>query len=206
MQNQEKSKWDEVYERKPEQLPWFGLEFHEQVNTFLNKLDKKDLLVVPGCGVGDSVHKLQEQGFENLLGTDISAKGVQVASERFPSISFKNIPTQNLAQEGLKDVNVLDWLNMHQVSPEDITGYLESVRDISKNVCLVWIYEPGQGEVKKSFVHKGNIYFHSPEMVSEIMTTQHKLMDSFEFVLGKNPHLPNTPTLYCVGQTYERKS
>ena len=164
----EKTKWNEVYTRNPEELPWFGLDIPVEVEDFLQQLNKGDLMVITGCGVGDTVKIVHTKGFKNVIGTDISSVAIEKAQKRFPGITFKVASTQEVgSKENIHDVNVFDWLNLHQISTDRLDTYLAGLTSIAKNLCLVWIYDSNEVESNKSYTHEGNIYYHNPVIVKK---------------------------------------
>ncbi|MEK7185334.1 MAG: class I SAM-dependent methyltransferase [Patescibacteria group bacterium] len=164
--------WNKVYKTKSGTLPWVGIPFSAEVGEHLSSLDKKELLLVVGCGSGETVDCLYKQGFQKIVGTDISEEAIKQAKESFPDIDFRILPTEDLKNnEEFLNSNVLDWLNFHQINPTGAKNYLSSVAAIAKSVCTSWIYHDGE-EKSGSYVHDGETYFHKPEMVSEFFGSQ----------------------------------
>jgi len=161
-------KWNEVYEDESKILPWSSLSFSDIVERYLSLLDKEEYVLVTGCGIGDTANNLYLRGFNKVIGTDISEVAIQRAQKAFPSISFKTIPTEKLGVDlKLVNVNTIDWLNLHQIGPESLSPYLLSLIGISKSICIAWIFHEGE-EKNKSYVHEGDIYFHSPAIILEL--------------------------------------
>lgn len=205
--NSEVTKWDKVYENSPETLPWYGKQFPPEVNDFFTKLSKDAPVLVTGCGAGDTANSLKEKGFLSVYGTDISRKAIQVAKQRFSNVEFEVLPTQLVSREKKYDgVNVFDWLNMHQVSQDDVVPYLQSLANISQNLCIVWIFERGKGVAQKSFVHEGSIYFHSPDTVKALLGSKLTFVSEFEFSFSSNPQAKEARTFNAVGQVYKMGS
>ncbi len=161
-------KWNEVYEDESKILPWTGLSFSSVAEKYLNLLDKKECILVTGCGIGDTANNLYLRGFNKVIGTDISDVAIQRAQKTFPYISFKTIPTEKLDDDlKLVNVNTIDWLNLHQVEPESLRPYILSLIGVSRSVCIAWIFHEGE-EKNKSYVHEGNIYFHNPKILLDL--------------------------------------
>ncbi len=201
----EQNRWNTVYNKNPEELPWFGLAFPKQVETYLSQLNKSSLILIPGCGFGDTVNKVLSLGFKNVLGTDISEKAIEMAQKRFPGVPFKVTRTEDL-QSLIKShsANVFDWLNMHQVA--DIKEYLQSLGGISNNLCLVWICESDKsGTPVKSYVHEGNIYYHDPASVQEILLQIGlSLKEQFTFTFTTNPLSGVVREHQAIGHIYAK--
>lgn len=203
--NDARTKWNKVYEKEPEQLPWFGIDLPPEVERYLSGLDPDDLILVTGCGLGDVAKTLATKGFTQVLGTDISEVAIKKAKVRFPSLAFQTIATEEIPTlKKLRDVNVLDWLNLHQSSV--IAGYIHALGKVAKNLCVVWIYDSSKDVFAKSYVHGGNIYYHKPTQVE-------KLLKEDGLVLGKQFNFKFTTNLQAgvvrrhnaVGQIYGKK-
>ena len=200
------AKWDKVYEQtEPEKLPWFGHIFPPQVDTYLSGLNQSDFMLVTGCGAGDTVKILQVKGFSNIKGTDISTSAIEIAKKRYPDLDFESIATEDLiASKELKDINVIDWLNLHQV--QSIEGYLSSLGTISKNLFIAWIYDSNKESFADSYVHDGKVYYHNPEIVQKILQEKGlTLKEQFDFSFSSNSQAAIVREHKAIGQIYERK-
>lgn len=199
-QNQNKERWETVYEKEPESLPWFGIDFPSEVKDYLSSLNKDEKIRVTGCGFGDVAKKISILGFKDVEGTDISEKAIERAKERFPGLNFKAMATESIAEK--ESVNVLDWLNLHQI--EAVKDYLWSLGNISKKLCIVWIWDE-KGVMAKSYVHHGNVYFHDPSVAQEILKgTNLILKKQFTFNFETNPLSGNVRVHKAIGQIYEK--
>jgi hypothetical protein len=166
--DQQSERWNKVYS-KSVTLPWTNIPFSEGVKKYLSSLNKDEPLLVSGCGTGETVNSLNEQGFNKVIGTDISEEAINRAKESFPRLNFKVIRTEDLKnKQELKDSNVLDWLNLHQITTESFPDYISSVAIVAKSICISWIYHEGE-EKSRSYVHEGEVYFHNPMLVSELL-------------------------------------
>ena len=199
----DEARWDEIYRNCfPSELPWYDLPFLKYVSGWLIHLDKRDLLVAPGCGVGDTVNTLYKKGFRNLVGTDISSEAIKKAKKGFPDLEFICIETEKL--NGLyKSANVMDWLNLHQISPDNLPAYLKSLSQISKSLLLVFFYDPLRPPVQKSII-KGSIYNHSPQMVTELLLPLKKVEES-SFDIGINKRFGKEHHFKAIAQIYSIK-
>ena len=199
--NSESAKWNNVYSERPENLPWFGVDFPAEVQAFLSVLDRDDFLLVTGCGAGGTADKLKSKGFAQILGTDISQTAIKIAKEKYSGIAFETLATEEIPlREKIKNVNTIDWLNLHQVQPCD--KYLQALAAVSKNLCIVWIYNPEEKKAVKSYVHQGNISMHDPKVVQEIIETKGlKLKKQFNFSFTTNPNR-EVHEHKAVGQIY----
>ena len=125
--------WERVYKKySPHELPWLGIKFPKEIVKYLNLLDKKEPLLIVGCGVGDVVATCAEMGFKQPMGTDISNNAISQARKRFPKLKFERIETEKLGKKGYKNANVFDWVNLHQIKPKDLNNYLKSLQKIVK--------------------------------------------------------------------------
>ncbi len=202
----EQEKWNKVYrETIAENLPWFGIDIPDEIIGFLSNLNKKELILITGCGAGDFAKKMSESGFSNLLATDVSSVAIEKAKERFPDLNFRNISTEDICNdESIKNVNVIDWLNLHQISSPE--GYLNSLGKISKNLYIVWIHDSDDSKSAKSYVHEGNIYYHSPILVKNILeknglSLKQETRSSFK----NNSNVKESHIHNAIGQIYDRK-
>lgn len=167
--NEQLKRWNTVYDKNKGILPWTGINFSEEVNEYLRSLNKDELLLVSGCGTGETVNNLNEQGFNRIVGTDISKEAINRAKESFPQLNLKVVPTEELKnEEEFKDSNVFDWLNLHQITPESLSDYLSSLAVVAKSICISWIYHEGE-EKSRSYVHEGEVYFHNPIIISGLL-------------------------------------
>lgn len=169
--------WDEVYRRtETAKLPWQGISFTMHIGEYLYRLNPIDKILLPGCGVGDTVNELAMRGYGNITGTDISSVAIQKAKMRFPHLDFECIPTENLGQKRkFQDANVIDWLNLHQVSPTNLRGYLSSLALISKSLLLVYFYDPKRPQQQKSVITGERVYNHNPKFVSYLLRHMKKM-------------------------------
>ena len=167
--DQQSERWNKVYGNKSVALPWTNIPFPEGVKKYISSLNKDESLLVSGCGTGETVNNLNEQGFNKVVGTDISKEAINRAKESFPQLNLKVIPTEELKnEEEFKDSNVLDWLNLHQITPESLSDYLSSLAMVAKSICISWIYHEGE-EKSRSYVHEGEVYFHNPIIISGLL-------------------------------------
>lgn len=199
----DKTRWNEIYrDYPPSKLPWYGLPFIKHVSKFLKGLNKSDLLIVSGCGVGDTVNILYKKGFTNLLGTDISSEAIDIAKKRFPHLNFRCIVTEDL-YNFYKNANVIDWLNLHQINPEILPSYLKSLSKVSKSLLLVYFYDPLWPVVRESII-KGSVYNHDPQMVSNLLSPLKKIKE-FSFDMGINKKFGEEHRFKALAQVYSIK-
>ncbi len=203
--NKEATKWDKVYDKAPEELPWFGLSFPPQVEGYLSGLDKTKLVLVTGCGAGDVVKRIEVKGFKQMIGTDISAKAIERAKSRFPGILCMVAATEELPiHNKLNGANVIDWLNLHQV--QNIAAYIYSIGETAENVCIAWICDSNQQAFAKSYVHDGNIYYHDPKSVEKLFTEKDMtLKEQFDFSFNTNPAAGDMQVHKAIGQIYAKR-
>jgi hypothetical protein len=190
---EQSKRWDKVYQTKNGVLPWSGISFSEGVDRYLDSINKDDLLLIAGCGIGETVDRLNKKGFHKIVGTDISEEAINQARDLFPDLDFKIEPTEDLKNNtDLLDSNVLDWLNFHQISPDAITPYLSSMAAIAKTICISWIYHEGE-EKNRSYVHEGEVYFHNPNMVANVLSSVgFSLKEQSGFIFNSNGLEKNT--------------
>ena len=189
--NEQSKRWNKIYSNKSGVLPWTDIPFSEGVKKYVSSLNKDESLLVPGCGTGETVNNLYGQGFNKVIGTDISEEAIKRAKESFPQLNFKVIPTEDLKNEDqLKGSNVLDWLNLHQITPESLEQYLSSLAGVAVSLCITWIFHEGE-EKSRSYVHEGEVYFHKPAVASEILSKLgFMLQDQTEFQFSSKSDKP----------------
>jgi SAM-dependent methyltransferase len=199
------SEWDGLYEtHKPEELPWYGIPFPEEVTGYLDSLDKDKTVLVTGCGAGDAAHRLKGLGLRRVIGTDISGVAIERARKRFPGIEFRAVATEDLEMEGYRNVNVLDWLNLHQIDPGSLEGYLGSLVSICSSIMITYIYEIEKGESRPSYVRYGRgVHNHPPERVSKILGSLRKVKE-FGFSFDTNPGFGPVHHHDAVGLVFSR--
>lgn len=181
-----KETWDAVYKnRTPDQLPWYGIPFLDHINPYLRSLEKTDLLIVTGCGVGDTADKLYREGFSNILATDISSEAIITAQKRFPHIRFRCFGTEELSKKGYKDANVIDWLNLHQINPELVSAYVSSLNKISKSLFLAYFHNPEEPSSRKSAVTGALVYNYNPLFIDKMLPNLEK-KEEFIFYVSPN--------------------
>lgn len=196
--HEQSERWNKVYRNGSEMLPWTNVAFSGGVKKYLSSLNKDELLLIPGCGTGETVKNLSGQGFSKIVGTDISEEAINRARKSLPQLTFKVTPTENLRDEkSLSSSNVLDWLNLHQIAPESLEQYLSSLAKVATSLCITWIFHEGK-EKSKSYVHEGEIYFHNPVDVSSSLSIKgFRLQDQsgFQFTShGEKPVLHDAVT------------
>lgn len=187
---EQSKRWNKVYS-KSGTLPWTNIPFSEGVKKYLSSLNKDESLLVSGCGTGETVNTLNEQGFDKVTGTDISEEGINRAKKSFPQLIFKVVATEDLKnEEQIKCTNVLDWLNLHQITPESLELYLSSLAEVAASLCITWIFHEDE-EKSRSYVHEGEVYFHKPTTVSEILSKfGFTLHDQTKFQFTSNADKP----------------
>ncbi len=178
---EQSERWNKVYS-KSGTLPWTKVPFSEGVKKYLSSLNKDEPLLVSGCGTGETVNTLNEQGFDKVTGTDISEEAINRAKKSFPQLTFRVVATEDLKnEEQIKGSNILDWLNLHQITPESLEHYLSSLTEVAASLCITWIFHEG-AEKSRSYVHEGEVYFHNPVNVSNILSVRgFKLQDQTKF-------------------------
>lgn len=200
-----KEKWDKVYKsRTPNELPWKGIPFLIHVSSFLKTLNKSELLIVPCCGVGDTVDQLYKEGFTNILGTDISSEAIIQAQKRFPHLSFKCLGTEELSKESYKNANVIDWLNFHQINPQLAPDYLEALNKISKSLFLAYFYDMERPYSQKSGVTGDLIYNYEPGFIVKLLPRLKKVDESVFYVAPKKVVGRLADKLRVVAQVYRK--
>lgn len=187
MFNNKQKVWNQVYKKyKPSELPWYNLKFPQSVIKQLKKLDKNKTMLVPGCGAGETTKILYDMGFKNIIGTDISGTAIKIAEKNFPEINFRRIATEHLCDDEYYNVNIFDWMNLHQISFNDIKHYLSSLQKISNNIILAYIYEPELGETRESYITGDKVYNHDPKSVIN-MVNKLNLIEKINFRFKINP-------------------
>lgn len=203
---QAREKWETVYKKHSvSSLPWYRLPFISHVAKFLNTLDAQQVLLVPGCGAGDTAEKLRNKGFEHVMGTDISLEAIILAQNRFPHILFEHIPTERLYRhKEYRNANVIDWLNLHQIAPQELQPYMKSLEKISDKLYLAYFYDPKRPRKQKSIITEGYVYNHPPERIVALLQKMKKIHES-SFTSGTNPEFDEHNRFRTVAQIYVRK-
>lgn len=198
--------WDEVYQRTDvSRLPWHGIPFIDKVKHFLNGIDKSSLIIVPGCGVGDTVDQLRTNGYENVIGTDISSVAIAKAQERFHHSRFYCVPTEALSKrDDFRNAHVIDWLNLHQISPRDLPAYLVSLETISSSLFLVYFYDSKRAYSQKSMITGEFVYNHNPDLITRLLRDLKKTRE-FVFYTDVNKEFDRSNQNWrTIAQTYFR--
>jgi len=197
--------WDEVYKnRVPNELPWYGVPFLAHVDQFLETLDKSELLIVSGCGVGDTADQLYQQGFTNIIATDISSEAIAIAQKRFPHIQFKCIGTEKLFEEGFNNVNVIDWLNLHQIKPELVSDYIGSLNKISKSLFLSCLYDSKMPYSRESMITGALVYNYDPVFITKMIGDMNKVEEGVFYIAPKKVAGRLGDSLRAVAQVYRK--
>ncbi len=201
----QKSIWDNVYQKySPDKLPWTNIIIPTKVMNILNKFNKQHLLIMPGCGTGESVNQVRTKGFKNLVGTDISNISIEKAKKSFNKLDFRPLPTEIINQEINFPANSFDWLNLHQINFQDLKKYLESLEKISEKLLITYIYEPFKGEKRESYITGDYVYNHNPKNV-ELMLKKMLLLEKFDFEFEINPEFGKEKHK-AVALYFERKN
>ncbi len=74
--------WDSVSEVKEFTTPF-------QTEAFGKYVRKKDVIADIGCGYGRTLHQLQQEGFQNLLGFDFAAGMIERGKQQFPTLDLR---------------------------------------------------------------------------------------------------------------------
>lgn len=195
--------WDEIYQTDYLNLPWYGIPFSNTANKFIRSNNKKDLIVIPGCGAGDVAKKIYDIGFHNIFANDISSEAIKQASKRFPYINFKNIKTQDIDKNKINDSITFDWMNLHDIPPKDLSEYLNKLKDISKKILITYLYESGK-DSRHSYVHKElTVHSHNPKIIENFLKPM-KLKHQEIFSIETNPNLKERHQHKSVLQIYEK--
>jgi predicted TPR repeat methyltransferase len=197
----EKEKWDCIYATlQSQQLPWYNLPLLKHTKDFLDSISPKELLLVTGCGLGDTAKQLSQAGMTNIIGTDISTTAIKCARKKFPKIRFESYDTRTLQQHILPPANTIDWLNIHQISPKDLSSYLSSLQKVSSRLLITYFYNEDEPHHKQSMVHNGNTYNHDPAKVSDLLIPLRKMKET-SFSL-RIKYGSKTMTLKTIKQVY----
>ncbi len=201
----DKEVWNDLYENESvTQLPWYGIPFLSRVRNYLKGIGKTEPILVPGCGLGDTVNLISKQEYTNVVGTDISNVAISKARLRFPKLTFYNIPTEEISKKSrFRGAHVIDWLNLHQIDSNIIKNYLHSLDTLSSSLLLSYFYDSSRKEKEKSLVREGFIYNHTPRKVETFLP--HLIKTSEIFYVTKVKHKSKKYLEFrTVIQTYRR--
>jgi SAM-dependent methyltransferase len=179
--------WDSVYDRwSPEELPWFGVTFPVDLAEAHSMVGKLSRVLVTGCGAGDVVAQLFDAGYRNVIGADLSAKGIAHARRRFGDRCFVVGSTEGLAASGWHVDVVLDWLVLHHITPERLIAYLSALACLGDTVLVGWLCGDVEQTVPSSVKPDGVVYWHALERVLSAMP-RHAVRMSHRFDIAINP-------------------
>lgn len=116
----------------------FGVSRSRLNNEFLGKLKLKNILEV-GCNIGNQLTLLQNQGFKNLYGIEISPEAVETSKNRTKDIniiqsSAFDIPFKDSCFDLVFTAGILIHIN-----PKDIKKIMKEIYRVSNK--YVWGYE-----------------------------------------------------------------
>lgn len=206
--NNHRKVWDEVYQRiSAHKLPWHGLPFLSKVESFIKRVDKTNLIIVPGCGIGETVEQLVANGHKNVIGTDISSVAIAKAQTRFPAGRFYCMPTEELAQRAeFRNAKVIDWINLHQISPDNLQDYLTSLENISSSLFIAYFYDSARPDSQRSIVTGELVYNHNPALITRLLNNMQKTSESV-FHTGINKKFENPNQKWrTVAQVYKKRA
>jgi len=199
-----KEEWERAYGQiDHKKLPWYNIQLPKALLEFVKIINKKDLLLITGCGTGDTVFRLWKKGFKNIIGFDISNNAIKIAQKDYPQIKFYAYKTQDIAQKlGLKNANVAD-LNVlhHQKHGVEVKKYVDQLKKLSKNLCLAYFYEPDIKEIKSGIKEKEAIYIHDPSQVEKLFEPMKKVKE-FRYEMDVAPKMFDKKYIHAVGQIY----
>ncbi|EAY11599.1 hypothetical protein TVAG_081710 [Trichomonas vaginalis G3] len=95
----EKSYWDEIYEKKPENFEW--VENYDTLKDFITShVNKSDKILIPGCGNSELGPEMIKDGYTTIDNTDFS----QVVIDHMKKIH----PDQNWFVDNCRKMNIPD--------------------------------------------------------------------------------------------------
>ena len=182
-----------VYKKYGHKLPWTNIQIPDKVKEYLKNISRSEKLLVVGCGLGQHLQDLKEMGFKNVWATDMSNIAIIEIRKKYPWVKSFACPTEYLYKNNLKDFVVLDLHNLHQVRPNEINCYLNSLRNISKRLILSWIVINNESQnkvvVKSDIPELENIFMHDLKFIKKRL--QMKNIESFDYKIKNNSEYMN---------------
>ncbi|MBU2579476.1 class I SAM-dependent methyltransferase [Candidatus Parcubacteria bacterium] len=116
---------------------------HKRVECILSflKINKKDIVIEIGCGVGDILNKINSN---KLIGVDISQYILNIAKKRYKNIRFINGNAENLPikiSRNKYDKIICSEVLEHVENPVKV---LKEIKKISKNNSIIVISAPNE--------------------------------------------------------------
>ena len=196
--------WDKVYENDYLSLPWYGINLSTCANEFLNKLNIKDKIIVPGCGVGDIPKKIYDAGFLNISTNDISQNAINTASKRFSEINFNLVSTQEIYKFGINDAIGFDWMNLHDIKPEKLGMYLSSLQNTCHLLYISYLYDSKIKKIESSVEHNITVFHHNPKLIQMNLSKMDLVLQNYFSILS-NPNLNEVKEYGSVSKIYVKK-
>lgn len=81
--------WDSVSEKKEFSTPF-------QTEAFGRYVKKDHTVLDVGCGYGRTLHELQQEGFENLIGIDFAKGMIERGHQQFPGLDLRVKESENI--------------------------------------------------------------------------------------------------------------
>jgi len=193
------NEWEQIYLQDYKSLPWFNLPFSKELQSLLNSLDKEKKLIVTGCGAGDTAHRLNKLGFNNIRGYDISKNAIGVARKNFPRLNFKVSKTEEIKD---KNCNIFDQYVVHHISKSGLKRYINKLDKMGDNIICIFFY--GKKEKRKSIIKKrGKVYHHNPKKIERLFRN-HILTKQASYSV--RPNVPDKEIKYtAIAQHYIKK-
>lgn len=123
---------DEVYEKQ------YGVSRTTMNQAFLPSVNIDSILEV-GCNTGNQLLILQQMGYTNLHGIELSPSAVEVAKRRLPSAEIRQGSAFSLPYEdNAFDVVFTSGVLIH-LAPQDLEKAMREIIRVSK--CYIWGFE-----------------------------------------------------------------
>lgn len=153
METEQAQKWanefgNEYINRNPKNIQDLDNLYIKNFGITRTSLNKEFLLDLPrdikvlevGCNVGAQLIGLQELGFEDLTGIEISKKAIEQAKQNTKNINFLNASALNLPfKDNSFDLVFTAGVLIH-IHPGDLNKVIDEIYRTSKNYILGWEY------------------------------------------------------------------
>jgi pseudaminic acid biosynthesis-associated methylase len=116
-----------------------GVTRSELNNEFLGNLDRKLKILEIGCNIGNQLKLLQNMGFEDLWGIDVSAEAISIAKRNTDGINIIKSSAHELPFKNEYFDLVFTSRVLIHIDPSKLNEVIDNMYDLSKR--YIWCFE-----------------------------------------------------------------
>lgn len=174
--------WNDYYKKLPlEKIPWQ----RTQADWFKHAVDQKVIsgktALDLGCGTGKKSIYLAQNGFEKVIGVDISAQAIKYARQNAKEAGVENKTTFYVYD--ITDLNflknetfgfILDWAALHCIEPKKVKQYIQEIVKHSHEGSLLMLRVFSSREKNKQYFidsalgSDNKVYVYSKEQIEKL--------------------------------------